>query len=392
MLHIVGRGWFHFPATELVRDVLPSPDDSTNVGLEFFDAFVSRHPTIAPFYTPSYSNAAFTLLGYALENITGKALPDIFSETLVEALDLHDTSFAKPEADDKSIVPFHATTSFYDSNQYERSAAGSYYSSINDMTKIGLSILNSTFLTPAQTRSWLKPKSFSSSINGSVGAPWEIYRAPGERVSYLYTKNGGLGLYASQLALMPDYNVGFTVLAAGTSSSLQVRVLSNLLSEIFYPALEAAAQEEANTNYAGTYQDPEGANSSITIITDDRPGLGVQDWLFNGTDGFSIFQGIVGVPERTNLGIRLYPTGLKTTNREDGRVTRTAWRAVIDVPSVPSPGPFSSSCASWATVDLYTYGGIGADEFVFHLGPDGRALSVDPRVLQQSALQRRQQQ
>ena len=325
-----------------------------------------------------------------MENITGSPLPEIFSSALIEPLGLNGTSFAKPESDDYSIVPFDSVTSYYDSEQYERSAAAGYYSNINDMTKVGLSILNSTFLTPTQTRSWLKPKSFSSNINDSVGAPWEIFRAPGERVSFLYTKNGALGLYASQMALMPDYNVGFTVLAAGTSNSLQVRVLSNLLSEIFYPALEAAAKEEAAANYAGTYQDPNGFNSSITIITDDRPGLGVQNWLFNGTDGFSILRAILTVTEDTTLGIRLYPTSLKTTSRDDGRVTRTAWRAVVDAPSVASPGPFSSSCSSWAAVDLYTYGGIGLDEFVFDLGPEGKAISVESRVLQQSTLQRQQ--
>jgi hypothetical protein len=174
---------------------------------------------------------------------------------------------------------------------------------------------------------------------------------------------------------MPDYNVGYTVLAAGTSSTLQVRILSILLSETFYPALEAAAN----------YQDPNGANSSITIITDDRPGLGVQDWPFNGTDGLSILRAILSATEDATLGIRLYPAGLKTTSRDDGRVTRTAWRAVDDVSSVLSPGPFSASCSSWAALDLYTFGGIGLDEFVFSLGPDERAVSVEPRMLQQGS-------
>jgi CubicO group peptidase (beta-lactamase class C family) len=197
---------------------------------------LSRPPTVAPSYTPSYSNAAFTILGYALESITGLSLPNLLTSPLIDPLGLNATSYAQPPSADMAIVPFDHITSSYSADQFERAVGTGYYSSLNDMTRIGLSILNSTFLTPAQTRRWLKPNAFRSNVNDSVGASWEIFRAPGERVSYLYTKAGLLGSYPSQLALMPDYNVGFTVLAAGKAGLPQVQVLSNMLAEIFYPA------------------------------------------------------------------------------------------------------------------------------------------------------------
>ena len=257
------------------------------------------------------------------------------------------------------------------------------------MTKFGLSILNSSFLTPAQTRRWLKPKAFTSNVNVSVGAPWEIRRAPGQRVSYLYTKSGFVSPYSSQLVLMPDYDVGFSVLAAGPAALKQVLDLSDLLTSVFYTALEATAKEEASATYAGTFQDPTGTNSSITIITDDQPGLGVGRWIFNDTDVISL--GPSGTPETSqdlDLSIRLYPTGLKTTDAA-GRVTRTAWRAVFDRPtSSAETGPFTGGCFSWGAVDSLQYAGISTDEFVFNLGPDGKAVSVEPRVLQQTPLQR----
>ena len=284
-------------------------------------------------------------------------------------------------------MPFDPITSAYSEEQFERAPGGGYYSSLNDMTKVGISILNSTLLSPAQTRRWLKPGTLTSNVNSSVGTPWEIYRAPGERVSYLYTKSGQIGLYSSQMALMPDYNVGFTVLAAGPAGPQQIRFLSDLLTEVFYPALEAAAKEEANSAYAGTFRDPTGINSSVTITTDDRPGLGLQQWIFNGTEVSSLVRALVFPQSNTSLELifRLYPTGLKTTKA--GQVTRTAWRAVLDFASPLGPGPLSPTCASWGAVDALTYGGIGFDEFIFNLGPDGRAVSVEPRVFQQRPLQ-----
>lgn len=324
-----------------------------------------------------------------MENITGQPLSEIFSSVLIDPLGLNATSFGVPASADNSIVPFDPIVSFYAADVYEKAPTGGYFSSVNDMTKIGLSILNSTFLTAAQTRNWMKPKSFTSNANYSVGAPWEIVRAPGDRVSYLYTKNGELGLYGSQIVLMPDYDVGFTVLAAGQSAAQSIPVLSDIISEIFYPALEAAAKEEAGAHYAGTYQDPVGVNSSITIITDDRPGLGIQQWIFNGTDGFGFIRAALQAPDLPTFTLRLYPTGLKATDRS-GRTTRVAWRAVFDIPSLSSSGPSSQGCVSWFVVDALIYGGIGFDEFVFNLGSDGRAVSIEPRVLQQNALQRQQ--
>lgn len=49
-----------------------------------------------------------------------------------------------------------------------------------------------------------------------------------ERIVGLYTKDGKLGAYGSYLILVPYYDVGFTVLAAGFSSNADVLVGSFL--------------------------------------------------------------------------------------------------------------------------------------------------------------------
>jgi Beta-lactamase len=360
-----------------------------NYLLAFFDAFLSRHPSFAPFSTPTYSNAAFTILKFALENITGNSLSDLLTSELIEPICLNSSSYAQPASSEMSIVPFNASVSGYNLNLFDLAPTGGYYSSLNDLTKLGRSILNSTFLTPAMTRKWMKPATFTSNANYTVGAPWEILRAPGDRVSHLYSKSGGLGMYAAEFVLMPDYDVGFSVLAAGSASLLSVNRLSDLISESFYPALEAAAKAEADYNYAGTFHDPSGINSSITVITDDRPGLGLRQWIFNGSDITSaliaqLLPTLLDPPEGVEIVTRLYPTGLQTT--KNGLITRTAFRAGFGTPG-PQGSGFSSTCLSWFIVDGFNYGGIGFDEFVFNLGCDGRAVSVEPRILQQTPLQ-----
>jgi CubicO group peptidase (beta-lactamase class C family) len=83
-------------------------------------------------------------------------------------LGLTGTSFAQPASADSEMVSFDPITSFYSAPQFDRAADTGYYNSLNDVIKIGLSILNSTLLSPAQTRSWLKPRSFASNINDIV--------------------------------------------------------------------------------------------------------------------------------------------------------------------------------------------------------------------------------
>lgn len=267
---------------------------------------------------------------FALEKITGHSLSDLLTLELIEPLGLNSSSCAQPASSERSLVPFNASASSYNLDLFDLAPSGGFYSSLNALTKVGRSILNSTFLTPAMTRKCMKPATFTSNANYSVGTPWEIIRAPGDRNSHLYTKSGGMGLYSAEFVLMPDYDVGFNVLAAGPASGTYINRLSDLISEIFYPALEAAAKAEADCTYAGTFRDPSGLNSSITVITDSRPGLGLQQWIFNGTDITSAFASqllpfLPSPPKGAKIVARLYPTGLQTA--KDGQLTRTAFRA-----------------------------------------------------------------
>jgi hypothetical protein len=117
-----------------------------------------------------------------------------------------------------SIIPGNASVSCYSENELDETPAGGYYSSIHDLRKLGVSIPNSTLLSPAQTRRWMMTISFTSNTNRVVGAPWEINRTPGDRLSFISSKAGNIGAYPSILAFLPDYAIRFTVLAAGAGS------------------------------------------------------------------------------------------------------------------------------------------------------------------------------
>jgi hypothetical protein len=259
--------------------------------------------------------------------------------------------------------------------------AGGLYASIKDLSTVGRSILNNTLLSPATTRRWLKPISHTASLSYAVGAPWEIFsfeNIDGRTVD-LYTKSGDLGAYSSMTALLPDYNVGFTILAAGGGATALVAALTDTVANSLIPALEEAAREGADNVYTGTYSAQ--TNSSLVISIDDGPGLKVAEWISDSVDMSQVLEALNGID---TPDIRLYPTGLQ---QKGNRCLYQSFRAVFgsSAASGESIGPVTGSSITWQLVDSYKYGNVGVDEFLFELDAGtGEVVSVSPRTLRQT--------
>lgn len=246
------------------------------------------------------------------------------------------------------------------------------------MTVLGQSILTSKLLPRPIIRRWIKPITHTADAFLSIGAPWEIlrYQYPSPaRIIDLYGKDGGIGAYHSKLTLVPDWDIGFVVLEAGGGGTSDLLTILNLIASALFPAVDAAARKEADANYAGHYVSADG-KSSVNITTDSsHPGLGLLSWISNGVDMFQVVvaEGIASSPT-----VRLYPTGLKSTVNG---TTTIGWRAVIESSDAVSDGPFGGTCGSWGGVDTIMYDEVGVDDFTFALGSDGKAVSVQPRVM-----------
>lgn len=306
-------------------------------------------------------------------------MDNLFKQHLVKPLNLTSTSYHLPSTPDASIIPCNTSISWWFADLLDLTPAGGYFSTINDMRKIGRAMLGSTQLDPATTSRWMKPHSFLSNRDAAVGAPWEIYRAPGEPTIMMMTKAGDLGMYSSYVVLIPELKVGFTVLSAGKSATDNTRILGDILVDTFVPAVRATAADEVAGTYAGVFED-EATGSNITLVArDTEPGLFVEEWSFGGQGVLSL----LGKMKGGNITARLYYSGLE---RETSNGTVSAWRAVYQtVTRKVGPGSLSPICDSWFTVDGLTYGGVGLDEFLVTT-VEGKATSIQPRVLGVSML------
>jgi hypothetical protein len=262
------------------------------------------------------------------------------------------------------------------------------YSSANDISTLGHAILSSRLIKPSLTRRWLNPVTFSADFAASVGAPWGVRRIQLDpfnqpyRSLSVYTKAGTFRKYTAFLTLLKEYNLGFTILMAGTSM-LNNFMLADMLGASLIPAYDEAARDEANEIYSGIYVSHGSnamPNSSLVITTDpQKPGLGIISWTSNGTDmietALQLQTGSNTTAARAEA--RLYYTQLET-RATDGE-KRQSWKAVFEdtgFPSAPGPMLFSTGCGGWVEQTAVTYGSLPLDEFVFDFDSSGNVRSI----------------
>ncbi|CAK7209396.1 hypothetical protein SBRCBS47491_000427 [Sporothrix bragantina] len=366
----------------------------------YFESDANRPPSFNPWTSPGYANNGFSLLGLALANLTNTSFPDLVQKSVFGPLNMTSSNILTPPKSEwnRSVIAASSSpTTYFDIDAGVFAASGAASMTQNDMARLGEGILKSALLPMAETRRWLKPVSFTGRLQYAVGAPWEIHRytLPNNKVVDLYTKSGDSGAYSAFLVLLPDYDLGFSLLSASSTLKLRFEVLAAIADVVAYtlvPAVDAQAAAEAMANFAGTYVS---GNSSLTLIVNQTstapttlgglpgPGLVISNWTSNGMDVLtSQFTTYTGPRP-----YRLVPSVPLPASRPSFRLLTK-----VDEPSAQLPisdklfsGPgFLSS--DWVAVDALTYGGIGTTLFQFDVGSDGKATAVSPVAFRETLL------
>lgn len=351
----------------------------------FINSILASHPVYPTGSGPVYSDMASSLLAFALENITGKAFDDSFVDALTKPLDLSATFSQAPKDKSRAFIPVNDTTAAFSISLSYLEPGGGFYSSLNDITKIGRSILTSQLLTKSTTRRWLKPGSFLPDGKSAIGAPWEIFQALGtNKTTWMYSKSGDFGLYSTWLVLLPDYDAGFTILTGGLKAATVSRVLADVAAGFFVPAFEKAAKQEAAARYVGEYA---GSFTSVSgngtdtfemvVAVDEFAGLAIQNYTINGVD-FRAAIAASGNVTSAQIQLRLYPTGL-TGKGTDGTLLE-GFRMVRYTPRTLATPSKEQVFSSMRGVEWFNIGGAtsgtgygangGLDEFAFVVGGD----------------------
>ncbi|KAK5701461.1 hypothetical protein LTR97_004275 [Elasticomyces elasticus] len=384
----------------VARDVL-GPCQTINCTVE--DWIVSARsppPVFLPATTTSYSNFGFMVLGLAISRITGKPYDTLYNDTVFAPLNMTSSFVNAPTEDpllNRSVIaqPLGGAGGFgwsYAANN-PGVPSGGILSTIHDLDKLGLAILNSTLMSPEKTREWMKPASHTASLTYSIGAPWEIvryiHRSTG-KVTDIYTKLGDSGAYGGILVLIPDYNAGFSFLNAYYESpeGPQTRggsalSIINHIAKAVVPALEAQAVAEAVRKYVGVYSSPDAeVNSTIVIgslalsnasdFAIVPEGLVVQSWISNDIDMLASYY--PGAPLRLQLAIPNQTPGAPRSEVTFQGTQNKQWNTYDTAGFGPFTG-FYGSNYDWLTYDGLRYGAEGLQTFRF--GVDGNGCAVE---------------
>jgi CubicO group peptidase (beta-lactamase class C family) len=346
---------------------LPCPDVANNgscTSADLLRALKQQNPVFAPDSKSTYSNDAFSLLGLVIERVTGETYSRYVTKEILEPLEMSSSSFEKP-SDDYAVLP--VGSEIWDCEKGVGRPTGGLYASSSDMSKFLRHVLKN-YNSIATGENWLSPASWGTGMSNFYGMPWEIFRSDkiledtGRPVTF-YTKSGGLPGYFSLIALLPEYNLGVTLLVGGDQ-----KVLANL-RDLLLPALVKAAEramwEYVADQYAGEMVATDHClNSSLTLASSPKDGLTITNFISNGTDVLKFVVPRLLVPDLARQGIpwhaQLIPTMLfKNESSEKGEI----WRMLI----VESRTGRSSVLDGWCVSDIdgVTYKGIPINEVVF---------------------------
>lgn len=195
-----------------------------------------------------------------------------------------------------------------------------------------------------------------------MGLPWQIYRAGGtDTIIDTFTLNGVLGPFASYFGIVPDFNVGFAILAHDAHvvpNGLDLNVYADVASEAI-ESLQGAAAKQTALRFSGVYSHGKAA-ANISIAT-DGPGLVVTQLTdSNGHDLIAKYATKLNI-KRKDIDFKLYPSNVKSGKTEQ-------WVMVFQDKSDPADEG-TATCITWQTV------GVAPWQVVFEVD-EGRAVGL----------------
>ena len=192
------------------------------------------------------------------------------------------SSLTRPP-DEAGVIP--SGFQYWDVDEGIQEPTGGIYSSSKDLSKY-LRYILTRFNGLTHALNWFNPASPSRGLNSFYGTPWEMYQTDrvlqdSRRTVRFITKGGGLPGYTSIIILIPDYDLGITILVAGNSELL--RKLQNIVTE-FIRSAEQLAIQQLRDRYAGTYVSSDSSlNSTVTLVA-NHSGLVVTEFISNSSN------------------------------------------------------------------------------------------------------------
>jgi len=221
---------------------------------------------------PSYSNAAYSLLGNLLADYIKMPYEDYVKQHILEPLGMHNTGFVFTEAVEKQMAKPYENETFIPNIDIGYTApAGQMYSNIKDLMTLGRYFLgiSGEIFDDGLRKELLTPGFIWRDGSFLQGAPWETQLLTGNYL--MFGKGGNIDGFSAVFGVIPQLNLSFAALWSGyvDEDSFIADVYERMLPE-FVPALKAnrpaPATPEDPSKYIGDYTTAEAPGLVISIV------------------------------------------------------------------------------------------------------------------------------
>lgn len=322
------------------------------------DALQPGSPVFAPNQRSTYSNVAFELLGLVIERVTGKSYEAYINDAIFKPLNMSKSTLSLPP-DSAGVIPLEPQ--YWDVDEGVQAPTGGIYSSSGDLSKFLRYILQH-FNSISHALNWIHPVSPAQGLHTFYGVPWEIFQTDrilkdSKRTVRFITKGGGLPGYTSIIIIVPEYDLGITILLAGKPDFFSK--IQEIVTVAMVRAAERLAIRQLNERYAGTYATTSSSLNSTMTLKGDHRGLVVTKWISNGTDVLNA--GLIKPFTPNHWSAQLVPTLLYHNEKDQ---TGEEWRVLVAEERTEGVGEiWDDFCLS--VIEGPLYAGVGVNEVVF---------------------------
>lgn len=233
-------------------------------------ALRNRSLALPPGTMPSYSNLGYALLGRLLsENLLeNQTFEEWVIERILKPLNMTDSGFNITQKQFKNLAyphnPNGTRMPFLDI--YWAAPSGQMFSTSEDMVKFGKMFTQPSkqnLFKPASLREMMYPMNIASDGVTLWGAPWEMSMME----NYLVRNKGGaIDSYLTQFAIVPELQLGLSLLISSGSFLLKRDGLNREILKILLPALNETLVEREKSSHFPLNPEPYIGDYTITEL------------------------------------------------------------------------------------------------------------------------------
>ena len=252
--------------------------------VELLEPLKEEYTAFPPDQVYAYSNLALSLLGIAVERVSGRAFATHMDESVLEPLGMAHSAFVRTfDCEERPEIRRRLSKLYLRGKAYRHPAcrdmaAATLVSSVLDLSRFVQMVFaggkagGRVLLKPGTLAEMLRPQNTDVplDLDHRIGLGWHLQTEDAGNAGILAGHGGGTYAFQAWLLIAPEHKLGVTVLS---NSSTSRRIVFDVTRETLYAALEAKR---------GIQQPPEPTQPPIAPVSEQVLGAFEGSYMVQG--------------------------------------------------------------------------------------------------------------